>query len=168
MKQLLFFFTFLFFTQQAISQENIYLADTKGNSVNAQELINNGKAKVLLFWSNYCKLCKLEMRGIRNIGQNWNEEYDAEIVFVSMETYPSDAYKKLDFLLEFKKDGVYWLHDNKLELYRHFGGQSIPFTVLLDKNGDVYQTWSAYDDGLERSIGMYFKKLKQESAADNK
>ncbi len=139
--------------------KDVSLTNDSGETISSEQLINDGRAKVFVFWSNYCRYCKLEMKGIRNIGKDWYKEYDAEVVFVSLETYPSQAYQKLDFIQDFKNDGIYWLHDNKMQFYNQFGGQGIPTSILFNKEGEIIQKWYSYDDGLERSIGMYFKKL---------
>ena len=153
---------------QGVSQDRFQLQTTTGELISVTDLLENGNAKVFVFWSNYCKICKLEMKGIRNIGKNWWEDYEAEIIFVSLENYPSDTYLKQDFLQDLiAEQGVKTLHDVNMQFYNSVSDGSIPTTILYNSEGELIQKWVAYDDGLERSIGMYFKKLhvaKKESA----
>jgi len=140
--------------------ENVSLRDTDGQIVQSQELLENGKAKVFLFWSRYCYYCKLEMKGMTNIGREWFEDYEAEVVFVSLASYPAKSYEEVDFLKAWEGEtGVYFLHDDAMKFYNALGSQAIPSTALFTKDGEVHQQWHSYDDGLERSVGMYFKKL---------
>lgn len=147
------------FSQETV--ENLYLSNQEGKQLSVTEIIEKPTNKVFLFWSKYCRLCKLEMKGIRNMGKQWFTDYDAEIYFISLENYPSKAYESVLFLNELPKKGVYRLFDNNMSFYNSLGGNSIPLTVLLDKNGTTIQKWHSYDNGLESSIGMYFKKLKK-------
>lgn len=145
---------------KAFAQNTLQLQATNGEIFKVDELLANNKAKVFVFWSNYCKLCKLEMKGMRNIGKEWFEDYEAEIYFVSLENYPSDTYNKQEFLAEFLTEkGVFALHDQQMKFFNSVSNGSIPTTVLYNSKGELVQQWSAYDDGLERSVGMYFKKL---------
>ena len=147
------------------SQTDRYtLTNQLGHTFQTDSILTNGNPKVFVFWSSYCKPCKLEMKGMRNIGKQWFEDYHAEIYFVSLENYPSKAYQKLEFLQEFLsvEEGVFATHDQSMAFYHSFAGEAIPKTVLLDGKGTLVQQWNAYDDGMERSVGMYFKKLATE------
>lgn len=141
--------------------ETLYLSNQEGKQLSVTEILEKPTNKVFLFWSRYCRLCKLEMKGIRNVGKKWFTDYDAEIYFVSLENYPSKTYDFVPFLSELPEEGVYRLLDNNMKFYNSLGGNSIPFTVLLNKQGEIIQKWHSYDNGLESSIGMYFKKLKK-------
>lgn len=164
MRKILFILTLFFlFLERGYSQAPVPLTSELGQTVTTNELFHNGKNKVLVFWSRYCGLCKLEMKGMRNIGQNWLEDYNAEVVFVSLENYPSDAYEKLEIYNDIQSEGFYRLFDNNMQLYKSFGSEFIPTSILLDGQGNVIRKWSSYDDGLERSIGMYFKKLASQT-----
>ena len=166
MKQLFILVLVSLFTQIGLSQSttnaSILLKDSNGQQVAVQSLENNGKAKVFVFWSNYCAKCKLQMKGMRNIGKNWFEDYNAEIYFVSIENFEGQPYKKLDFLNEFlQEDGVFAYHDQNMNFYNSQSFFAIPSTLLIDKDGNIVNQWTGYDDGLERSVGMYFKKLAE-------
>ncbi len=145
---------------------NIQLKNEFGEIINSSDLLQNGKPKVFVFWSRYCAPCKLEMKGMTNIGKDWYEQYDAEIVFVSLAEYDSLPYESdiVSFLSSWEQEeGVYFLHDNQRQLYQALGSEAFPSTVLFTKTGELYRQWDYYDDGLERSVGLYFKKLWQES-----
>ncbi len=154
----------LFFASFSFAQTNIELKTTSGEAIQSQHIMNNGKQKVFVFWSRYCQPCKLEMKGIRNVGANWLTDYNAEVYFVSLESYPSDAYQKLDFLGELQsQSGKYFLHDNQMKLYHSFGSSTIPFTIIVDEQGNLLRQWDSYDSGLETSIGLYLKKFSKKS-----
>lgn len=160
MKKVFFLVLLCLLTANIKAQEPVFLKTNEGKVLPISSLLNNGKAKVFLFWSSYCRICKIEMKGIRNVGKDWWEDYQAEVYFVSLENFPSKAYQKLDFLTEFmQQDAVYQLHDVNTAFYQSISTGTLPTTLLFDKNGNLVQRWVSYDSGLESSIGMYFKKL---------
>lgn len=141
---------------------NVQLKNKSGEVINSNDLLKNGKAKVFVFWSRYCKPCKLEMKGMTNVGKEWFEDYDAEIILVSLANYDSRPYEAdlVNFLSSWEnEEGIYFLHDDNRKLFNTVGSQAFPSTVLFDKDGNLYRQWDYYDDGLERSVGLYFKKL---------
>jgi len=143
---------------------NIQLKNKKGEIINSADLLNNGKAKVFVFWSRYCGPCKAEMKAMTNIGKEWFEDFDAEIILVSLAGFESLPYESdiVNFLSSWEnEEGIYFLHDNKRKLYENLGSLSFPATYLFDKEGNLYRDWDYYNNGLETSVGLYFQKLAQ-------
>ena len=126
---------------------DIALYDMNGNKVNIADLGKCGKVVIFNFWATWCTPCKKELNNIADIYADWQEDYDVQIVAVSIDDAKTKANVKA------YADGQGWeylvlLDDNK-ELHSMLNGQTVPFTVIADKNGMIVDKHSGYVEGDE-------------------
>ncbi|MBC8173043.1 MAG: TlpA family protein disulfide reductase [Chitinophagales bacterium] len=126
---------------------DITLFDVDGNKVSISELGKSGKIVVFNFWATWCTPCKKELNNIADIYEDWQADYDVQIVAVSIDDAKTKANVKA------YADGQGWeylvlLDDNK-ELQRLLNGQTVPFTVVVDQNGMIVEKHSGYVEGDE-------------------
>ena len=57
----------------------------EGKSVNIQDLVGNGKITVISFWATWCSPCKRELDAIADIYPDWQEEFDVELLAVTID-----------------------------------------------------------------------------------
>lgn len=136
--------------QSATAQEtlpDIDLYDLQGNKVNVADFGKNGKITIFNFWATWCTPCKKELNNIAYLYEDWQEDYDVEIVAVSIDDSRTKA------LVKSYVDGQSWdytvLLDVNKDLQRLLNGQTVPFTVVTDRNGHIIEKHSGYVEGDE-------------------
>jgi thiol-disulfide isomerase/thioredoxin len=137
-------------TSAAFAQENlpnVELFDIRGDKVNVAEFGQNGKITVFNFWATWCTPCKKELNNIADLYEEWQEDYNVEIIAVSID----DSKTKANVVSY--ADGQSWeytvLLDVNKELQRLLNGQTVPFTVITDQNGVIVDKHSGYVEGDE-------------------
>ena len=109
------------------------LNDTTGNPI----AISSFKGKYLLidFWASWCGPCRRENPNVVTLYNDFNDK-GFEIIGVS---FDEDGNKWVDAI---KQDGLTWPHVSDLQGWgsaagKLYGINSIPATVLLDRNGII-------------------------------
>lgn len=129
-----------------------------GKTVNIKDYIAKDKVTIVSFWATWCSPCKRELDAISDYYQEWQEEYDVELLAISIDDARSLA--KIPALVETKGWEYTILADVKRELQKALNFQTIPQTFLLDKNGEIAYTHSGYSPGDEYELEEEIKKLK--------
>lgn len=153
MKKLAFILLiFLFSSGIAMAQKNktlpaIKIKDLSGKTVNIADYAKNGKVTVISFWATWCSPCKKELNNIAEIYEDWQDDYDVEVVAISLDNSQNMAKVKSYV------NGVDWPYDVFIDmnedLKRALNFQTIPYTILLDKNGNIVYTHNGYQEGDE-------------------
>lgn len=129
------------------SLPDLELYDIRGNKVNVTEFGQNGKITVFNFWATWCTPCKKELNNIADLYEDWVADYNVEIVAVSID----DAKTRANVVSY--ADGQGWeytvLLDQNKDLQRLLNGQTVPFTVIVDQQGNVVDKHSGYVEGDE-------------------
>ena len=111
----------------------ITLEDTAGNMFSLSSL--KGKVVLIDFWASWCKPCRDENPKMVRLYQEYNK-YGFEILGVSLDQ------SKANWVRAIQADGLNWNQISDLKGWQSaagatYGVRSIPFTVLVDKNGNV-------------------------------
>lgn len=126
----------LFFTTVIASNGQTIFNDSIAPKIEFTEWINNpkeisvikDKPVVLEFWSTWCGPC---IAAIPHFNQ-LTEKYDKEITFISVNSYEGNAIVE-NFLLKNPMLSYVALDENET-LKKAFNVQTIPVTILIDKN----------------------------------
>ena len=127
-----------------------------GKSVNIQELVGKGKITVISFWATWCSPCKRELDAIAEIYPDWQEDYNMELLAVTIDDARGVA--KVPAMVASKGWDYTILSDSKQELQRALNFQTVPQTFLLDGNGEIIYTHSGYTSGDEYDLEDHIKK----------
>ena len=131
-----------------------------GKTVDIQEITKTGKIIVLSFWATWCKPCQLELDAMSYLYEDWKEQYNVEIVAVTIDT--QRALAKVRPIVETKGWEYTILSDANQQLKNALNFQTIPQTFLLDTAGNVVYEHSGYVPGdeyeLEKKIQEIGKK----------
>lgn len=147
------------FTGMAKVFPKVDLKDMKGSPVNTESFINNGKITVVSFFATWCKPCQLEMDNIAEIYPDWQEAYGVEMVSISVDDARSQA--KLKSLVASKGWEFEVLVDDKQQIQRALGFQTIPQTFLLDQKGNIVFEHNGYKPGDELELEEHIAALKK-------
>ena len=111
------------------------------------------------FWATWCSPCKRELDAIMDVYPDWQEEYDVELLAITIDDARSLA--KVPAMIETKGWEYTVLADVKRELQKSLNFQTVPQTFLIDKNGEIVYTHSGYNPGDEFELEDEIKKLAE-------
>lgn len=111
------------FTQATPDGKQLSLSDFKG------------KVVLIDFWASWCKPCRMEMPNVKAVYAKYHGK-GFEILGVSLDA------KKEAWLGAIQQDGLPWKHVSDLGSWNNavaqqYGVTSIPYTVLVDRDGNV-------------------------------
>jgi len=128
----------------------VTLKNTEGKNVDVSEYAKNGKITIISFWATWCKPCIKELRNLNDLLDDWIEDYNVELVAVSVDDSRNSARVK-PF-----SDGQGWdfdiLLDPNGELQRDLNVTNPPVTLLVDQNGKIVYTHTGYLEGDELDL----------------
>ena len=137
---------------------DISLKDVNGVDKKIKNYGVNGKITIISFWATWCAPCKKELNNIAEVYDDWKKEYGLELVAVSIDNARNVAKVKPYV------DGQNWsfevLLDTNEEFKRAMNIQTVPFTVLVDKKGNIVYTHTGYVEGDEFNLEEEIQKLK--------
>ncbi len=148
------FATFFSLAQKAIPAVDVKTLD--GQTVNMQETIKDNKLVVLSFWATWCKPCQLELDAMMDLYEDWQEQYNVEIIAITIDT--QRALPKVVPMVETKGWSYTILSDANQQLKNALNFQTIPQTFLVDAKGNVLYEHSGYVPGDEYELE---KKIKE-------
>lgn len=138
---------------------SISLNDLDGNEVNLSDFSENGKITVFSFWATWCSPCKKELSNIADLYEDWQDEWDVEVVAVNIDDQRN--YGKVKPYV----DGQSWeytvLMDPNEQLKRALNFQTVPFTFVLDQEGNVAYQHTGYVEGDEYELEDIFDELSE-------
>ncbi len=161
MKKSLSILAFLALSVAAFSQTKTLpsanLKTLEGQTVNAKDLGKSGKITVISFWATWCSPCKKELDAINEIYEDWQKNYNMELIAIS--TDDSRTAAKVPAMVQSKAWPYKILLDTSRELSIAANIQSVPYTFLLDKNGNVVYEHVGYAPGDEDELEEKIKAL---------
>ncbi len=121
------------FVQIGMVAPEISLPDTSGNIINLSSL--RGKFVLVDFWAAWCGPCRRENPKVMELYNQYHKS-GFEVYGVSLDTHRYRWVKAI------KDDQLGWVHVSDLkkwnsEAAKAFAVRSIPFTLLLDKEGKI-------------------------------
>ena len=135
---------------QSTQLPSISLKDIDGNDVDFASYGQNGKLTIISFWATWCKPCIKELKNMNDLLEDWEEEYDVEIVAVSV-----DDSRNMVKVKPFAS-GMGWNFDILLDpngdLQRALNVANPPVTFLIDQEGNIIYTHTGYVEGDEYEL----------------
>lgn len=131
----------------------------QGQPLNVTELGKSGKITVISFWATWCSPCKKELDAIKDYYEDWQKEYDMELVAISVDDTRTAA--KIPAMIEEKGWEYRVLHDSNKEFQQTANVTSVPHTILLDQKGNIVFEHVGYNPGDELELEEQIKALKK-------
>jgi peroxiredoxin len=144
MKQILLFGLIIIFQNPAFAQSKFFIQNSPMPELDLALISNvqtgeirqtklsdsNGKIRILDFWATWCKACIAKMPELRKLKNEFPN--DLEIISISDE--------KLEKMLPFiqkQQLPFQFVVDSGSVISNDFGVGALPFTILLDKKGEI-------------------------------
>ena len=135
----------------------VSLQDVNGERIDLSTYAGKGKITVLNFWATWCTPCKKELNNIAPLYEDWQKDYNVEILAISID----DARNKSK--VKAYVDGQSWdyhvLIDVNGILKQKLNFQQVPFTVIVDQQGNIVSRHAGYVDGDEYILEEELAKL---------
>ncbi len=149
-----------FFTQaQDKKLPQVELSDLYGEKVELSTITGGEKIIVIDFWATWCIPCKKSLNNMLEVEKEWKEKYNAEIIAISLDDARNTSKVKAQV------EGAKWpykiLLDPNQDLRRLLNFQNIPFSMLVDKNGNIVYMHQGYVDGDEFEMEEQIKKIAE-------
>ncbi len=146
-------------TTTIFAQRTVPAIDVKtlsGKSVNIQDYTNDGKLTILSFWATWCSPCKKELNTIADYYEEWQDEYDVQLVAVTIDN--ARALRKVKPMVDnFGWDYII-LSDQNEDLKKAMNFQTVPQTFVIDQDGKIVYTHSGYKPGDEAELEEVLKE----------
>lgn len=138
----------------------ITLKDMAGQDFDLKKHTQNGKLTIISFWATWCSPCKKELDNMADLLEDWKKNYNVQLVAISIDD-SRNAMKVKPFV-----DGKKWKFDVLLDVNqdtrRSLNYPNVPYTLLVDANGNIVYKHSGYQEGdefvLEDELKKYAKK----------
>lgn len=101
-----------------------------GESVPLSQL--TGDVTVVTFWSSWCKSCALELNSLENMYQS-GKSFGIQVVGVSIDESPAP----FESFLDKHPFSFPMVRDDQLSARNLYGVKDIPFTVILNRCGQI-------------------------------
>lgn len=147
-------FTLFFLLSMALTVSaqlpSVTLKDIDGKTVKTDTLSNDGKPFIIDFFATWCKPCNRELDAIAEVYADWQEETGVKVIAVSIDQ--AQNINKVKPLVDSKGWEYEVLLDPNGELKRAFGVQMIPYTLIIDGEGNVAYKHNGYTEGAEQEL----------------
>jgi cytochrome c biogenesis protein CcmG, thiol:disulfide interchange protein DsbE len=135
---------------------DVLISDIKGNPYQTQNISNDGKPFVVVFWKTCCKPPLKELSALNDLYEEWKEKTGVKIYAVSIDDARSSKTVK-PFV-----DGQGWefevLLDPNQEFKRSMNVYGVPHTFVFNGQGDVVGQKVLFSQGDEEDI---FNMIRQ-------
>jgi len=154
----LFLFSTVIFAQTR-TLPSVDVKTLDGNSINIQEIENNGNTIVLNFWATWCKPCKKELNNIAEVYEDWQDETGVKLVAISIDDSRSTV-KVAPYVNASDWDFEIYLDPNR-NLARAMGVSTVPHTFLLNSKNEIVWQHKGYVDGDEDELLEQIRKFSK-------
>ncbi len=160
MKKTFFLFLFSTLTLSVFGQKtlpDLSIKNLDGKSVNVRSLAQSGKVTLINFWATWCAPCQKELNNLSKTYETWQKDYNFELVAVTIDNI--QGLPKVKPLVAQKRWKYSVVSDVNSQFLQQLGGQNVPFSVLLDKKGNIVYTHNGYKEGDEIELQKQVAEL---------
>ncbi|MDP2365091.1 MAG: TlpA disulfide reductase family protein [Ignavibacteria bacterium] len=134
---------------------NFKLVNLEGKYIELNKEIGNGPI-LLSFWATWCKPCLEEMAEFNKI---YNEYKDKGFVILAISTDSEKSVAKVKPYIKSKGYKFPVLLDTNNEVARKYYAQQMPYTVMIDKNGNIVYSHLGFMKGDEQNVEKLISEL---------
>ena len=131
------------------------LKDLDKNKVQLQSLTDDGPV-LINFWTLSCEPCKKEMVYLNEFHNRYAEN-QFKVYSINMDS-PRSMSKVKAFVKSQEFDFTV-LSDPRSQSFRKLGGKAMPFLILVNSDGTIYERHVGYNPGDEIALEKEIKEL---------
>jgi len=157
-------------------QGNLQAQDTRfdhpviqldGSENSFSEIAANGNSKLVVFWASWCGACKGEMQQVEENIEKWQDEYNTELVLISVDR--PNARERAKSMVEAKGWSEYTnVFDKTNFLFSGFKAYGLPLTLTVNGQGEVTGYWKGNTPRLMSELDFQLKKMYKKSCKKKK
>jgi len=133
---------------QSKSLPDFTLESIEGERISLYNLLKTGPVYIN-FWALWCVPCRSELKVLQSIYEQFKDK-SITILAINIDTPRSSS--KVKSFISSQKYSFPVLLDPNSEVFQKFGGTSLPFSILVDKNGKIVKTRNSFVPGDEKEI----------------
>jgi peroxiredoxin len=118
-----------------------------GSSAALHTILGQADFTVMTFWATWCVPCKKELENIKDLYADWQSDYGAQVIAVSIDDSKTVAGVR-PYVTANDFDYVFLLDQNR-ELFQALNGTAPPLTIIANKQGQILMTKNKYVEGDE-------------------
>jgi thiol-disulfide isomerase/thioredoxin len=115
-----------------------------------------GKPVVLNFWASWCGPCQSEMPGFNEMSKKYSKDNIA-ILMINLTDGDRETTSTAKKYIDQNKYDMKVLYDSKLDAAQKYSINSIPRTIFIDKEGNIFKDTQAgviSEEELEKQIKL--------------
>lgn len=153
------------FVATALHAQVTELPDTQVKDVSSSkkiafnETVEKGKVTLINFWATWCVPCKKEIKNVRTKLPEWKKEADFNYMTVSIDESRAEGLVR-SYAKSQGWDFPYYIDPNS-DLKRSLNFQSVPFTIIVGKDGKIAFMHAGYEEGGENEVFAKIKELSK-------
>jgi cytochrome c biogenesis protein CcmG, thiol:disulfide interchange protein DsbE len=167
MKSIYLFLTLIFIVNVSFAQLNsnnkelssVKVRTLDGKEVDIKNYVKPGKITIISFWATWCSPCKKELDNMSPLMEEWRKKYNVDLIAISIDN--SQNAQKVKPLVKGKDWDFDVLLDVNGDTKRTFNYNTIPFTVVVDKDKKIVYQHSGYVEGDENHLEEEIKKISK-------
>ena len=133
------------------------LKDLTGKPVDTATLSNAGKPFVISFFATWCNPCLRELKAIREVYPDWQDETGMKLIAISIDEAQNTA--KVKPLVDAEGFEYEVLLDPNSDFARAMGVQNVPHVFIIDGQGRIAEQKMGYTDGSEAHLIEKIREL---------
>ncbi|MFH0734857.1 MAG: TlpA disulfide reductase family protein [bacterium] len=127
---------------------NFILDDINGRKIELIELLNKGPI-VISFWATWCKPCMDELKEYKKVQEELNNN---NITFIAISIDDEKSISKVKPFIKSNNFNFLTLLDPNKDAARKYSVQTIPYTFILDKTGQIVYNHLGFKKGDELKL----------------
>lgn len=143
-------------TAQQFPNANLKTLDRQ--EVALTDYIGQGKNTVIAVWATTCPNCIMELDHMKDYTAKWAQEYNAEVIAVSMDQY--QRVRRVRPMVNGRQWPYTILIDSQRQLGKLLNFSAIPQLFVVNGEGKIIQQYSAYKRGRELDVDRLLASLK--------
>lgn len=145
------------FSIQAQELPSTTLKTLEGKQIDIKDAISKEGPTVISFWATWCKPCIKELTAFTDYAVELEDDFGAKVLAVSIDDTRNSA--RVAPLVQGQGWDYTVLLDENQDLKRNLGIVNVPFTIVLNKEGEIVWKHSGYSPGDEETLAEVVEEV---------